>query len=479
MLPKYSQRPMTVFVALVLCLLHCANSRSYAEEAATTPTKEISGYSSSMTVVPPVPVSEKVKAEVRVAVRNLTLAKRAFNLEISIKTASDEVRTLVNTKLEVDMLGQELFTHHFPTSGLAGENSIAYRLTDSEGNVQSGNWPLTVVSCESRAVPLLQIGWIEPGAIGPGVYQQRKVPTEQDLRDAIDRYNQIGMKSLIIAYSESIYTNAGTFYPSQVFEEKSKIDFDVVGTILNQASKNGQHVFVGLGRGADLWLTWTGFDDPKRIQASLAHSMKLATELWARYHHEPSFYGWYLAHEANDIAQASKAYYNPMTRFLRTFEADKPVLASPSGTPILPPEALDESEVDILAYQDAVGSGYIPFENTFDPQRRIATLDGVYASYAKAHRESDIHLWTNLEIWQMDGPEYSNAYPPGFDRVKQQLEIEKQYVDVMTTYCVLGFMDSSDSSVELGGPRAVQLYESYHDYVLGVEKKLQLNVTGR
>ena len=33
------------------------------------------------------------------------------------------------------------------------------------------------------------------------------------------------------------------------------LDFDVVGLILDQAAINGQHVFLGLGRGSDLYLT--------------------------------------------------------------------------------------------------------------------------------------------------------------------------------------------------------------------------------
>jgi len=153
-----------------------------------------------------------------------------------------------------------------------------------------------------------------------------------------------------------------------------------------------------------------------------------------------------------------------MVDFLRTFEADKPVMISPAGTPILSPEIVANSNVDIFAYQDAVGSGYIPYENTFDPQRRIDTLEEVYSSYAEAHRGTDKHLWSNLEIWQMDGPKYANSYPPSFDRVRKQIEIEKNYVDVISTYTVSGFMEHPDSQVQLGGPKAVRLFEAYRDY---------------
>ncbi|WP_168205192.1 DUF4434 domain-containing protein [Bythopirellula goksoeyrii] len=428
-----------------------------------------------MTVIPPALVSDKVEIEIRVAVRNHSTTSTIVNLVLSLEMADGEIRPLVGTPLEVNAHGQELFSYRLSTADYVGDNKITCRVTGPEGLVQSDEWPLSVVACDSIAVPLLQVGWIDPGVMTPDALSQRRPPTEQDLRDAIDSCYKIGMTSLIISYPEAVYLNNGMYYPSQVFEEDdSTVSFDVVGTILNQASKNGQHVIVGLGRGPDLLLTWTGFDDRERNEAALAHSMKIATELWALYKHEPSFYGWYLSHEANDIAQASKSYYNPITKFLRTFEADKPVLISPSGTPLLPPGALEDSDVDIIAYQDAVGSGYVPYENTFDPQRRIETLEEVYSTYANAHRGTDKHLWTNLEIWQMDGPAYGNSYPPSFDRVFQQLEIEKKYVDVISTYTVLGYMESPSAEVELGGPKAVKLYDSYREYYLKMKKKLEL-----
>jgi hypothetical protein len=427
-------------------------------------------YDSSLSVIPPVPISNHVEFEIRVAVRNQSIKDAKFELVLSIERADGETQPLWATPLEVEPHGQELISKRFPAASFVGKNRITYRLSGPDGFVKNGHWPLHVVDCDDRAVPLLQIGWMDPGAVKG--YSKHTV-TERDLRAAVDAYRDLGMTALIITYPESIYSGSAVYYPSRAFADYgSTVEFDVVGTILNQASKNGQKVFVGLGRGPDLLLTWTGFDDPDRIRTALAHSMKTATELWALYSHEPSFYGWYLTHEANDIAQASRAYYNPMVDFLHTFEADKPVLISPSGTPILSREILAASKVDIFAYQDAVGSGYIPYENTFDPQRRIKMLKDVYASYADAHRESGKHLWANLEIWQMDGPEYGNSYPPKFERVQAQLDIEKDYVDVITTYELLGFMERPDSEVALGGQRASDLFEAYRSYYQATSQRL-------
>jgi len=425
-------------------------------------------FSSSMTIVPPVPVTDQVEAEIRISIRNHSVEPITYHIVVTVDPESGDERPLMGTPIQVPALGQKVFSRRIKCKNHIGKSVIRYSVTDQEGVELQGEWPLTVIRSETRSLPILQIGWIDPGAYIPPPsepYELKHPVTERDVRESIDRLDEIGMKGLIITYPDRLYAGGGVFYPSKIFSQQgTSVSFDVVGTILNQASKNGQHVFLGLGRGTDLLLTWDGFDDPERIQSSLNHSMKMATELWTLYSHEPSLYGWYLSHEANDIRRASTAYYNPMTAFLRTFEADKPVMISPSGTPIHSPEILSDSLVDIFAYQDAVGSGYVPYENTFDPQRRIETLEEVYSDYAEAHRDTDKHLWSNLEIWQMDGPEYANSYPPSFDRVQKQIEIEKNHVDVISSYTVAGFMEHPDSKVQLGGSKAVSLFESYREY---------------
>jgi hypothetical protein len=431
-----------------------------------------------MTVVPPGPVSDRVELEVRVAVRNHSSEPARFDVVVVVESADGKSRPLLETPLDVAANAQQLSTARFASGEFAGKHRVHCQVTTGNGFQVRRDWPMDVIASETRALPFLQIGWLDPGAVltaanEPG--SKRRKMTERDLRNAIDRYDDIGISGLIITYPEDIYAGGGFYYPSQVFAEYSmRPAFDVVGTILSQASTNGQHVFVGLGRGPDLLLTWTGFDDRGRIQAALAHSKKVATELWSLYGNEPSFYGWYLTHEANDIEKASRAYYNPMVDFLRTFAADKPVLVSPAGTPILSPDILAKSKVDIFAYQDAVGAGYVPFEYTFDPQQRIKALDEVFASYAQAHRPSGKHLWANVEIWQMDGPTYGLSYPPQFERVRKQMQLAERHVDVLTAYQLIGFMDPPGETVAIGGQRAIDLFEAYQDYRDMMRRRLRM-----
>lgn len=449
--------------------MHCFNARFLLIVAVAAATGSACAdpvtFGSSATLVPPVPVSERVEVEMRVAVRNnsTTDAKYAVAFEVT----GDKAPKPQSREVSVPALGQQLVSFRLATQDLAGVRDAVVTVTRDDEPAQSHVWPLTVWKSDSRAVPLLQVGWIEPGAYAAEGYPREAPVTEASVRAAVDAYRDIGFRSLILGYPESVYSGGGFYYPTRVFEEfGNRCDFDVIGTILNQASKNGQQVFVGLGRGADLNLTWTGFDDPQRNADAIAHSIKVATELWTLYGDEPSFYGWYLSHEANAIARASASYYNPVTRFLRTFEADKPVLISPSGTPEVSPDALKECEADVIVYQDAVGAGYVPYKYTYDPDQRIQGLDEVFAAYAEAHRGARQHLWSNLEVWRMDGPEYRDARPAELEHVLRQLEIERAHVDVMTAYALPGFLEPPGTAAKLGGEPAVRLFEGYREHFL-------------
>jgi hypothetical protein len=140
---------------------------------------------------------------------------------------------------------------------------------------------------------------------------------------------------------------------------------------------------------------------------------------------------------------------------------------APDGSPKTSRETLEASHVDILAYQDAVGPGYVPYEYTWNPERRIASLQQVYSDYQGRHEGSRKHLWTDLEIWEMAGPTYGNPYPAPWSRVARQLATESRHVEMVTAYEVLGFLEAPGSPVKLLDRRAEDLYREYAAYCRG------------
>jgi hypothetical protein len=350
-----------------------------------------------------------------------------------------------------------------------GDNRIRVRVAAPGAAAVEKEWPLWVVPAATRALPLLQGGWLDALGLSSSVYPRNREATEQDVRDTVGAMKRVGMSVAILTYVEYFgrffYPSALTFFDRDTGKpaQGQWFPFDVIEAVLSEADRHGMHVFLGLGRGGDTFLLQNGLQDRQRLQTAAETSKRVAAELWQRYGHHPSFYGWYLTHEVNDLAAAS-AYYDPVADFCHSLCADKPVMAAPDGTPVLSKDTLARSKVDIFAYQDAVGPGYIPGKYTYEPENRLATLEQVYSEYRRVHEGTRKHLWADLEVWQMAGPEYGHPFPASFDRVRRQIEIEAKHVELLTAYEVLGFLEAPESTLKLTDSRAAKLYRDYDAY---------------
>jgi hypothetical protein len=426
-----------------------------------------------MTVIPPGPVTDRGMVELRLAVPNRS--GDSSNVRVRLfQDRPDAAHQLIDKVVTLPPGGYGLVQTWWKTAGQTGSHRFLYRV-DAPWGAAEGGWPLTVVASTTPALPMFQGGWIEPLALAGGVYGREQDMTEQELREVIDAVHRLGMNTLIITYVEYMgyfyYPSKLRFYDRDLKREVSKqrFDFDVVGTILSQAERNGMHVFVGLSRAGDLNLLWE-FDQPgwdQRLRYNLDVGRRMAHELWQRYGRYRSFYGWYLTHEMNDLARAS-AYYDLMADICHGFSPDKPVMVAPAGTPKIDRATLEKSRIDIFCYQDAVGAGYVPYEYTYDPGKRLAQLDLVYSWYEKLHAGSGKHLWADLEVWERAGPGESNpTYAPALARVREQLAIEARHTEMVTAYAINGLLEPPGLQSRLKDNRARRLFRDYAEYVGG------------
>lgn len=424
-----------------------------------------------LTVVPPGPVTDRVRVEVRAALRNTSRAGRTFEVTFFCRAGGSR-RVIGRQKVAVAPGEPALARAWWPTKGHAGECRLEVRVTTGGRVAGEEVWPLRVVPCDTPALPLLQAGWLDLLGLSNGIYPRTYQAGEADLRAAIDGMSHIGMRVAVVTYVEY---QGRFFYPSGIrfFDrdvgrdaEGTWFPFDAVEAVLDQADRNGMRVFLGLGRGGDTQLLWEGLRDPARLRAAADLSARVARELWQRYGHHGSLYGWYLTHEADDLPAAS-AYYDAVADACHALAPDKPVMIAPSGSPVFEDDALRKSCVDIFAYQDAVGAGYRPGEYTYNPEARLAVLDGVFARYREQHRGADKHLWADLEIWEMAGPDYANPYPASFERVRRQIAVGARHVEMLTGYEVLGFLQAPGAACPLLDPRAASLYRDYSAWFTG------------
>lgn len=425
----------------------------------------------AMTVVPAGPVSDKTRIEIRVALPNAGDTARDYSIDF-YEGRSDSEPLIGHAQSTAQPRSFAFARCWWPTSGKAGKRTLRYRAT-ANGKSYSGAWPIEMIASDTIGLHAFSAVWIDAGAVVLADGDASNEETERNLRADIDSINRLGVKTIVYTYPE---WNGVFYFPSKVeffdndvkrMSRGSDCKFDQIEVILSEADKNGQHVLLGLGRNGDLNLTWE-FDKPgwqERKARAIDIATRVAADMWERYGHHKSLYGWYLTHETNDLARAS-AYYNPVADFCHALSPDKVVLIAPAGTPIITKQVLERCSVDIVAYQDAVGSGYVPYVNTWNPENRIRTLDEIYALYASWHEGTDKHFWTDLEIWEMDGKHgYGIGYPAAFSRVRRQIEIEAKYVPVITAYQWLSAVQDPKRKAYVTDERAFKLYEEYKAYL--------------
>lgn len=454
----------------------------------------------SMTLVPNGPISNKIKAEIRVGVYNDNTAGN-YTVNLSL-TQNGVIQNLTPITKHVGAQSNELFNVFVDTSALSGVYTVSAVVSKSGNTIAQLSDTMTVIETSStnRAVPLVTTAFIDPGAFVDGVYASQRVPTQQDVRDEIDALNATGIKTVILTYAEYVLNGWGAFYPSQIDELTDQVtlvgntaptvlvepvNFDFLGTVLEQAELNGQKVFIGIGRGTDAWITfdtraWLRPEsqsalNPVYLQEHVDFAKEVTDEIYSLYKDYDSFYGWYISHECQDITWANY-FYNPVADYMHAISPEKPVLVSPAAvTPWLIVNqmraALSDSSADIFSYQDSVGAGYdeTTFTYTYNPQIRINQMDAMYQKYLTEHQNTtkNKHFWANIEAWEMAGPAYTNAYAAAYSRYKQQLDIVSKYVDSVSSYESGGFLESPASTVKLGGQPAVDLYTNYKNYYEG------------
>lgn len=457
--------------------------------------------SARLAVVPYGTVSDKIEAEVRVGYYNNNTAGA---VTVSFGYQKDGVtQTIPSITKQAGPNEKILFDAWFSTTGLNGTYTVTASVVKDGQQVAQLNDQLRVVPAgtANRAAPVINTVFLDPGAFVDGVYPAARSATAQDVREKLDALNDAGVKNIILTYAEYVLNGWGAFYPSKIPELtdevllvgntvptklKTPLNFDFVGTVLDEAQLNGQKVFLGIGRGTDSWITfdtraWLRPEaqsalNSQYLQEHVDFAKEVADELYSLYEEYDSFYGWYMSHECQDITWAN-LFYNPISDYLHALAPEKPVLASPAAvTPWLIVNqmrtALASSKVDIFSYQDSVGAGYdeTTFTYTYQPAIRLGQLDAMYQKYLTEHQASSVkkHFWANIENWEMAGPDYTGAYPADFARFKMQLEIASKYVDSVSSYEAGGFMESPDSTLKLGGQKAADLYSGYKSYYDGL-----------
>jgi len=414
-----------------------------------------------LTMIPPAPVTNKIKVEARGAVQNTSTDNKKVRLELlcngQVIKAMSEVQISNGESAEIN--------HTFSTVNLLGENKFELRVNEA-GNMRSKLQKFTVVNAETRSAKLISGTWngLYHWSEIEGKYwnQKLKMFTSEDWRAQIRGMHKLGMDIVVIqelfrndAYYGDHKNSNGylgfAYYPSKF--GAGRVDIvckDPLEVILDEASKLKMKVFPGVGLYA-----WFDFS-----KDSLNWHMEIAKELHEKYGHHHSFYGWYISEEifgdlGNDPKREDEIVYffQQINAFCKKITPTKPIMLAPNCHFV--PQAVSGwkrllSHLDILC----------PFGFHRMPEGDISGLE-VAKLLQKLCNEAGTHLWMDMEAFDFE-PDQA-LVPRAIEAIKKDLDLFTNFEKILC-YQYQGLMTDPAEKITLGGAKAVQLFNDYKKY---------------
>jgi hypothetical protein len=430
---------------------------------ATTPKPEI-----SLTLIPPSPVTDQITLDIRGAVRNNSDKAKTFDVSVYLDEEKEEKR-LHQEKLDVAAKAAAGIKFGWPTKGQVGKHEIIM-VAQSDKKTFRMSRPMQVLASTIRSTKRVDGGWcsfnlpeMSEGLIYDPVLRQM---TDDQWREMVRGMHGIGMDIIVIQESvhwhrhntdgQSRYAaddfKAKAFYPSVLFTNRMPMAAsDPIEAILSEADKLGMYVFPGVGLFA--WFDFT--------PASLTWHKKVADELWERYGHHPSFYGWYVSEEkdgslGNETERRQIVdFFQGFTSYVRRLAPDKPVMVAPNCFHL---RGAEEAYRKLLPNVDIL----CPF--AFHRMRGGQTGEEAATLLQALCDETGAHLWMDMEIFLFNKQGALIPRPIG-GLVSDLLRFPN--FEKIICYQYPGLMNAPEASIKPGGEPTVKLYQDYKNYLEG------------
>lgn len=258
------------------------------------------------------------------------------------------------------------------------------------------------------------------------------------------------------------------FYPSSLYSRRMGLpDTDPVETILAAADGYRMRVFLGVGLYA-----WFDFSP-----GSLRWHQAVMTELWSRYGHHPSLYGWYISEEVvgGIVPQMPRwwpeghkqrriaRYREEIVTFFRSLRqhcdqhgggAAKPLMLAPNCHFMRQAEATWRA---LLQHCQIV----CPFGFNRMPRGDVGGAE-VAAWLQGLCRDVGAHLWLDMEVF-LFGPQ-GELIPRPIDQIAAEIAQSSDFETILC-YQYPGLFNAPTAHRQPGGPATVALFEQYTRYL--------------
>ena len=287
--------------------------------------------------------------------------------------------------------------------------------------------------------------------------------TDIDWKHKIYDMHALGITSVLIqnVFYSNEYVNqhsmtmstymGAALYPSGLWGKRYPIAAsDSVEAILSAADQCGMTVFPGIGMYA-----WFDFSTE-----SLKWHIMVTKELFNRYGHHKSFYGWYISEEImgalyhgypyvpDEKHRDIQNFFREYTAFVRMLTPTKPVALAPNNIDF---HLYEREWLPILENIDII----IPFAFARFPEKENIK------EIAAICQKTDTHFWVDMEMFRF--PLDNGLVPKSFDELIKEIR-SYDMLEQIYGYQYTGIMNAPGFVPRMGREDTVDLYLEYKQY---------------
>lgn len=262
-------------------------------------------------------------------------------------------------------------------------------------------------------------------------------------RDKVFEIRETGMEYLVLM---NMAVNGKAYYDTALAPKIRMGCDDPLEEVLSAADECGIRFFISNGFWGD------DLDAVKMMtDKGIARKRQAAMEeIWGRYGHHKSFYGWYFSNECwldPYFGDFVHPYVNESSRIARSLCPSTRTLIAPYNIKRVKFDdtfvrQIEELDVDIVAYQDGVGVNSTKLEDS------ARYYEQLYLAHQKASRS---RLWADMELFSFEQTTHGSLIPADFNtRILKQMEAISPYVDKILVYQYIGIMNKPFSKAPAG-----------------------------
>lgn len=427
-----------------------------------------------LTLIPPGTVTNQVNLDIRGGVKNQSGTEKNYNVSFYWNKETKET-LLYSTDINLKPWSVECVKYMLPTLNRIGNHTIILVVDDGKKKYRVKKH-IRILDSSIRSTQKIEGAFVgfyhwseQEGKMWNPIIKKL---TDDQWKEVVCSMNKLDMNIIVVQESFRNQEYVGkhkieeegykgkAFYPSTLYEERMPITAaDPIEAVLEQADEKGMNVFMGVGMYA--WFDYT--------KGSLEWHKSVAKELWDRYGHHPSFYGFYVSEEGmgsldcfekdakmKKVRQKEVLYFfEKFKDFCRTLAPDKPVMFAPNGWGIgeaveIYPKLL--KNVDIIC----------PFAFARMPENDLSGIEAV-TLLQNLCNDANSHLWLDLEAFLFDERE-NYLVPRPMHEIKNDLLLFDTFEKIIC-YQFPGVFNDPEMSVRIGEESTISLFKDYQNYL--------------